>query len=783
MDEKRIRKNLRRTTLFVGITGILILAIGGIASQLLSNLLRRTANTQMETEAKEYKERLQRRISSDFQTLYTLSSFLEFSQAMDEEAFSQGLFESNNHNDFITMTYFEKDGLGIRAILNHSVSVDVELSSLTQELQDTVRRAWEGEASISQLFYEESLDDILYVYGVPVYRDGQVIGALTASHSTSSLYDILNSSTFFSGRGYIHLLDQNGNFLLRSERQIIPEELQSVFDGGYISSETRLSMKEAMAQSGSGFFSFRYEGQTYQIYLEPVEINGWYLFCVNTTRAAGGTIYQLLLVTRVTFGFILLLTIFLMIYGYRILRRNRHALLRAAYQDPLTGADNLFRFRERLQEALHTQEDTGSVVALNLRQFKFINELFGREQADGLLRVIQTVLSQNLQEGEFFCRDSADSFHLFARETQRERLTARLESITQQIRQTSFSQHNDYHLQIYCGVAIDSPEIPREKAPDLLMGQVAFALAKAHSMRPDQIWFYDADLHKTELLENYVATHMEQALSNQEFRLYLQPKLDLHRRELGGAEALVRWVTQDGQTLFPGQFIPLFERNGFCVQLDLYMFETVCRQLRTWLDAGIEPIPLSINQSKLLFYESNYVQALQNLTEKYQVPPQLITLEILEGLAMENVEEINEKISQLQRLGFRISMDDFGSGYSSLNTLGNLKLDELKLDRGFLMEASRTGNQRQRTIMGQIVELSQKMHITTVVEGVETQEDEAFIYSLGCDYGQGYYYSKPISAEVFHQTYMERRTRPESSDDGSFRPQDKAHNPLPNSSL
>ncbi len=513
MDEKQIRKNLRRATFLVVLSGILLLTAGGLVTQYLRGMLRSTANTQMETETKEYKERLQQRIDTDFQTLFTLSSFLEFSEAMDQNAFAQALYESNNHNDFITMTYFEKDGLGIRAVLNRSVTMDVELGTLAEELQETVRKAWEGESSISQLFHEETLDDILYVYGVPVYRDGQIIGALTASHSASSLSEILNTPTLLNGEGYIHLLNRDGEFLLRSNRQVIPEVLQSVFEGAYISPETQAAMQDTMAQSGSGFFSFQYQNRDYQIYLEPLEVNGWYLFCINTTRAASGPVYQLLLVTRGTFAAILALAVFLIAYGYRQLRKNNRELIRAAYQDLLTGADNLLRFRQNLQSAL-ARGHTGSVISLNLRQFKFINELFGREQADGLLRFIRAVWGRNLREDEFFCRDTADSFYLFLLDTRREILSQRLEAIMGQIRHTAFSQHHDYRLHLYCGVATDTPELPREKARDILLGQAAFALAEAHTMSPDQIWFYDTELHKKELLENYVATHMEQALQN-----------------------------------------------------------------------------------------------------------------------------------------------------------------------------------------------------------------------------------------------------------------------------
>ena len=166
-----------------------------------------------------------------------------------------------------------------------------------------------------------------------------------------------------------------------------------------------------------------------------------------------------------------------------------------------------------------------------------------------------------------------------------------------------------------------------------------------------------------------------------------------------------------------------------------------------------------MNQSKRLFFKTDYVQVLTGLARKYEISPQLITLEILEGMALENVEELNAKIVRLQAEGFRISLDDFGSGYSSLNTLGKLKIDELKLDREFLMNASAQEQRRIRLIMEQIVRMAGRLGIATVAEGVEIPGDEELIRTIGCDYGQGYLYSRPISAADFDEKYMNGKVR------------------------
>lgn len=419
--------------------------------------------------------------------------------------------------------------------------------------------------------------------------------------------------------------------------------------------------------------------------------------------------------------------------------------------DELTGANNGAYFRKLLEQACQ-EKCPLALAALNIRNFKYINETFGLMAADRVLCQIKLVLDDMVHTGEFFCRESADVFYIALQENTPEALAARIHRICTCIRQEVRQVLQDYPLALYSGGVLTAQSPEPYSATNLSYMMAALAQAKKENRQ--DICIYDEKLHQAEQLRHYVESHMHTALAAEEFQLYLQPKMDLSEGCLYGAEALVRWQPKDRDMIFPDQFIPLFEENGFCVQLDLYMVEQACKQLRTWIDQGMTPISISVNQTKLLFGREDYVDRLLAITRKYQVQPKYITLEILEGLALDSIEKLNSVIERLNAAGFRVSMDDFGSGYSSLNTLGKIKIDELKLDRLFLYDVAKDTHGTQRKVLASILALAKELNIRTVAEGVETQENEQMMIELDCDYGQGYYYSKPIPADRFLDEFL-----------------------------
>ena len=246
-----------------------------------------------------------------------------------------------------------------------------------------------------------------------------------------------------------------------------------------------------------------------------------------------------------------------------------------------------------------------------------------------------------------------------------------------------------------------------------------------------------------------ITDEMEKALLEEQFVVYLQPKYKTTTRELCGAEALVRWIHPEWGFQSPGEFIPLFEKNGFITKLDQYVWEKVCMLLHEWDRKGLRSIPVSVNVSRADIYNVNLADILKGLAETYELEPSRIHLEVTESAYTEDPKQIIETMVNLRDLGLLVEMDDFGSGYSSLNMLNQLPLDVLKLDMKFIQ--NEMAKPAEQGILRFIMELAHWMNLYVVAEGVESEEQLERLGELGCDYVQGYYLAKPMPGTAFEQ--------------------------------
>ncbi|MBP5599968.1 MAG: EAL domain-containing protein [Lachnospiraceae bacterium] len=242
---------------------------------------------------------------------------------------------------------------------------------------------------------------------------------------------------------------------------------------------------------------------------------------------------------------------------------------------------------------------------------------------------------------------------------------------------------------------------------------------------------------------------LDDAIKNEEFYIVLQPKVSGTHNRLEGAEALARWRMKDGREIYPDEFVPAFEKDGSIVKLDFYVYEKVMAYIRKRLDENKKVLPISMNVSRAHMFSDDFVIKFRKLIEKYQVPTQYLELEITESIYLENMSSFNAMIEELRMLGIRISMDDFGSGYSSLNVLNDLKIDLLKIDKIFMKDE--TLKESDKTIIRFIIDMAKQLSVRVLCEGVETQSQRSFLNEAGCELHQGYLYSKPVTVSLFDE--------------------------------
>lgn len=282
-----------------------------------------------------------------------------------------------------------------------------------------------------------------------------------------------------------------------------------------------------------------------------------------------------------------------------------------------------------------------------------------------------------------------------------------------------------------------------------MIDRANLALRKIKGSHDSAFYIYNDTIRNKLIMKREIENDMNAALENHEFKVFIQPKYCLQTRQIIGGEALVRWQHPTKGMISPFDFISIFEKNGFVTKLDMYVLETVCQKQQQWIAEGHKPQPIAINQSKLHFFNPNFIEELKNILSNYQIHPSLIELEFTESAVFDNIDTLLEVMEQLRKLGLKLSIDDFGTGYSSLNMLKDIEVDTLKLDRGFLMDTE--NEKRKKIIIQAIIDMAKTLSMTVVAEGIETKEQEDLLRDMGCDTGQGYFFAKPMPIEEFYK--------------------------------
>ncbi len=599
-------------------------------------------------------------------------------------------------------------------------------------------------------------EDEVITCSTSFHRGRKLEGVLLGTYSAEKLNALFLSS--FSGKGYVFVVGPGGEIIASTSNAYTITTSDNYFDTlGDAKFGTGYSYNDILTNMGnkaSGRVIYSVEGKTRLAQYSPVGINDWYIFCVVPEDIIAAQSARIAVKAAILAFIIVICAIAFIVYIFNVQKGIQalqdkfiEDLKRMAYVDDLTGAPNFSKFKMDASALLEKYPQVPfAIVKFDVDRFKLLNELFGYEEGNSILWNIAKAIEQSLDPAvETYGRINADEFIILLQCGSYEELDQRKVRFEERF---AYMYHNEaeYKFRFPTGrYLIEAGE--KDIAAIYEKVNLAHRLAKQEP-GVTGVRNYDGNAQKLAIQEKEIENKMEHALGKEEFKLFLQAKYRLAGEKLAGAEALVRWRADNGlDILYPGQFIPLFEQNGFITRLDMYMFTKACQAIKDWMDQGVTPITISVNFSRLHLGNPDFVDTLCAIADLYRVPRNCLEIELTETTMFDNEQQMIVVFENLHEAGFTLSMDDFGTGYSSLGMLKNIPVDVIKMDRGFFTSASDT--QRAKTVIAGVMDMAKKLHIHTVAEGVETQEHIDLLRELGCDIVQGYYYARPVPLEEF----------------------------------
>lgn len=618
-----------------------------------------------------------------------------------------------------------------------------------------VIRAFSGECTVSNADPQYSKSENAFYYAVPVYENGAV-NRILVSCSTGDQISAIADQEFFDGGVFFHTIERDGTIAILSSNENSRITGGNLFD--FLAEQTNAGtdslsvLRNRIAFGGSGFFYFTLKNSGGRfLYYAPLEYGNMYITVIATRESCGEQFDSLLrehIAVNIVLAFMFIFLTGVLFYSYH---RSSRQLSDALFVDPITDGYARARFEIEAENLIRTSApETWSFLTLDIVRFKLVNDAFGVKVGDKVLRYIHKIISSRLRGREIVCRFGSDHFDMLVETTDKQTIINRIEQISNEINSFNEDRQIKYFLTVSVGVyRIDDLNLSITHYRD--RANVARREERQQNSSRNFLYtcmFYSDIERQKQQREKAMANRMHTALKEEEFLVYFQPKVCVKKNALCGAEALVRWEDSRRGIISPSEFIPLFEKNGFVVPLDLYVFEHTCRFLRECLDRKIQAVPVSVNLSRVHFNNVNFLEPFIAVREKYQIPAELIEIELTETVFLENSVRIAAVVNQLHDAGFRCSIDDFGAGYSSLNMLKDINVDTIKLDAGFF-QSEQADNQRESMIIESVVFMAHRLGITIVAEGVKTAEQLAFLNEIECDMVQGYVFSKPISAQEF----------------------------------
>lgn len=477
-----------------------------------------------------------------------------------------------------------------------------------------------------------------------------------------------------------------------------------------------------------------------------VPVNRLSVYVLNNISIYIQDLFMLLVSIGLFILMILIFTLYYIISFCSVIASMRKTT-KIIYTDMVTGGDNWLHFVKKGTTLL--KRNRGSmkryaVIHMRMRKYRSFCTCFGVQEGEALIEKFYCTIKKKLKRKELIAYHENAEFGILLAYTNKEQLTARVEMLEKEL---SAALPN---MKLYFGIGVCQVKTGA-KDIETLYNNALTACDMLGEEAESQIAFFDEEMNKQKIWERKVEDEMERALANKEFKVYLQPKINAKQEILAGAEALVRWIHPVDGFIPPNRFIPIFEQNGFILKLDDYMLEEVTRMQAQWIFEGRKIVPISVNISRAHFTRDDLAEHICSIVDKYQVPHDVIELELTESAFFDDKKVLLDTVKKLREYGFIVSMDDFGAGYSSLNSLKELQIDVLKIDADFFR--GENVEERGMLIVSEVIDLAKKLNMKIVAEGIESREQVDFLIEQECDLIQGYFFAKPMAVEEFVEKY------------------------------
>lgn len=710
---------------------IVFMVIGIISVNYHKNNLQSWVNKEAELTLENISSQNVRSIQNEIQEKKKLLKYIATSiQKKDEFNIETILENINTFSElygFYNMGVIDKNG-----ICYTTLGETLDLSEY-----DYFKKGMQGISEVSKSYKSEDDTTMFNVFTYPVYKEEKVEMILTLTYKSDDFYEMINM-TSFNGQGKSVVVNKESTLVTTFQedengQQEAIDILELIKKDNY---KYYYQMMNDMTNFQKRTIDFKWHRSEYLVYYQPVGIDEWYLISMvpesiiyqNTSR----------ILKNINIGMGVIIVVFIAFLGIFIFSymNYKKKIFNIVFIDELTQEKNLDYLNMDFNKMNFFDRKNKSLVLLDIDKFKAINIMYGNDKGDELLKYIMKSLKEELPDDKIY-KGRADVFLAIISHKNKEELLNKIYTLIMRIKKDI-----DRQLMIPISISMGICSIDNTYTLNEIYNNALIAKKNVKGRTDSFFSFFDEASRNQMIRNTEIEAKFPEALQNQEFEVWYQPKYDMRNNRIKAVEALIRWRNSEGLLLLPGKFIPVFEHNGQIIQLDKEVIRQVCRDMAEMISLGYEVVPVSINLSRLHLEHPGIIQTIQESIKKYNINPSKLSFEITESTLIDNKGALDNIVSKLHKLGVTVEMDDYGVGTSTISSLLSSKFDILKLDKSFI---DNIGSKETEIVIQSTISMAQKLNMQVIAEGIEHKEQVDFLIANHCYFGQGFYFSKALS--------------------------------------